>query len=106
MYFASHKASFQIQKKIIWTHTFDADCISVCIFQCFYCTELLESLKKNSAGRTITPETSPLERPATASEEMVKKLHAKNASYKKKIEELRANVIELTKALSLAEVNH
>ncbi|CAB3980576.1 DNA-directed RNA polymerase II subunit RPB1-like [Paramuricea clavata] len=79
--------------------------------------ELLETLKKNqSSRRKVSPETSPRERLGASEisalrqklverDEAVKKLKAKNASYKERIEQLREKEMELTKALSLAETS-
>ena len=75
----------------------------------------MDSLKKQSSRRSVTPETSPRER-VSASEitllklklaerdETIKKLKAKNVDYKERIGELREKEMELTKDLSLAEV--
>ena len=78
--------------------------------------ELLENLKNQSSRRKFSPETSPRERLGASEisalrqklverDEAVKKLKAKNASYKERIEKLREKEMELTKALSLAEVS-
>ena len=79
----------------------------------FVVLELLENLKQqHSSRRNISPETSPRDSRETTSfklklaerDDLIKKLKAKNSSYKQKIEELREKEIELTKALSLTEV--
>jgi hypothetical protein len=78
--------------------------------------ELLENLKNQSSRRKFSPETSPRERLGASEisalrqklverDEAVKKFKAKNASYKERIEKLREKEMELTKALSLAEVS-
>ena len=82
----------------------------------FYCTELLENLKKESAAkRGGSPESIPRERPGASEisslkeklaerDEKVKNLTEKSARYKASNDRLREEVIELTKNLSLAEV--
>ena len=69
----------------------------------------------DTSRRNVSPKTSPRDKSSQSEEvalrlkvaerdEAVRKLKAKNASYKEIIEALRKKEIELTKALSSAEV--
>ena len=91
------------------------------VFNClhcpvFYCTELLENIRKGSAAkpggspesisreRSGASEINSLKEKLVERDEKVKNLTEKNARYKASNDRLREEVIELTKNLSLAEV--